>query len=83
MAGYNWRFIFGLAGISVAFLAATLMKRTFKWDEENNEAFERLKKALTTKLELAFPDLESRVVVETHASSIALGAVLAQKTEDG
>lgn len=42
-----------------------------------------LKKALKTTPLLTFPDLSRPLIVETDASYKALGAVLAQKKEDG
>lgn len=77
MAGYYLRFIYGFEEISAPLHSATSKKRTFKWDEEKNETFERLKQALPTPPVLAFPYFESSFVVETDASGIALGPLLA------
>ena len=46
------------------------------------KAFEELKKKLTSPPVLTFPDFEKSFVVETDASSVAVGAVLAQRNED-
>lgn len=75
--------MFRFVGISAPFQAPTTKTRTFEWDEEKNEAFERFKKALTTPSVLAFTDFEETFVVEIDVTSIALGAVLVQKKEDG
>ena len=45
-------------------------------------SFEELKRKLTTTL-LALPDFDVPFVVETDASCVAVGAVLAQKKKDG
>ena len=47
------------------------------------EAFEEVKKKLTSPPVLAFSDFEKSFVVETDASSVDVGAVLAQHKEDG
>lgn len=48
-----------------------------------NFAFETLKQAMVEPPVLAFLDFESSFVAETGASTVALGAVLVQKKEDG
>lgn len=45
-------------------------------------AFQDLKRKLTTPPLLAFPDFDLPFIVETDASCLSLGAVLAQKKED-
>ncbi|CDF33201.1 unnamed protein product [Chondrus crispus] len=47
------------------------------------EAFDELRIKLTSPPVLAYPDFEKAFVVETDASSVSVGAVLAQKKEDG
>ena len=83
LAGYYRRFIKGFAGISAALHRATSTKREFAWTDEMMSAFEVLKQRLTSPPVLAFPEFEAPFIVETDASSVAVGAVLAQKKEDG
>lgn len=45
-------------------------------------SFEKLKVALTTPPVLSFSNFNRPLVVKTDASSVALGAVLAQEKED-
>lgn len=46
-------------------------------------AFEKLKKSLASSPVLEFPYFGSSFVVETDASSIAIGGVILQEKEDG
>ena len=48
-----------------------------------NNAFMILKGKLTSPPVLTLPDFEKSFILETDASSVSLGAVLSQKTEDG
>ena len=57
--------------------------REWSWGEEQDEAFEQLKRALTTVPVLARPDFSKPFKVQCDASGFALGAVLTQEGEDG
>ena len=46
-------------------------------------AFEKLKQLLTLSLVLAFPKFDRPFILETDASGTGLGAVLAEKQNDG
>lgn len=54
----------------------------FKWDEECQQAFELLKKLLTTAPVLAYPRPDEPFVLETDASILGLGAILSQRQPD-
>jgi hypothetical protein len=49
------------------------------WREEHTEQFEALKKALCEKPILRLPDLDREFVLQTDASDIGIGAMLAQE----
>lgn len=51
----------------------------YVWTDESEEAFNKLKLALTSAPILALPDLQQPFVIETDASGIGIGAVLHQK----
>ena len=48
------------------------------WENEQTEAFERLKQAMTTAPVLAHFDVKCKTIVTTDASDVAIGAVLSQ-----
>jgi hypothetical protein len=57
--------------------------RQWSWDEQEEKAFQALKKACTTYPVLRTPDWTKQFVLETDASDYALGAVIMQEYEDG
>ena len=59
-------------------LTKQLKKDDFKWNKAGDEAFVRLKRALTTTSVLALSDFSPPLVVETNASGYGLGAILMQ-----
>ena len=83
LAGYYRRFIPRFAEVSSVLHAVTSAKVKFSSTEETRSSFEQLEQKLTTPLLLALPDFDVLFVVETDASSVAVGAVLAQKKKDG
>ena len=83
LAGYYRRFIKGFAEISSVLHAATSGKGNISFTKEMEDAFRTLKQKLTSPAVLDFPDFNQPFIVETDASCLSLGAVLAQKKEDG
>ena len=75
---YYRRFVKGFAEISSPLHAMTKKGEVFQWTDECQEAFEKLKVALTTAPVLAMPDEEGRFILDTDASNCAVGAVLSQ-----
>ena len=57
---------------------ASETKRSFTWTEETQEAFENIKKRLSSTPILAFSDVKESFHSYTDASSTAMGTVLAQ-----
>ena len=83
LPGYYRRFIPRFAEVSSVLHAATWAKAKFSFTEEMQSWFEELKRKLTTPPFSDLPDFDVTFVVETDASSVAVGAVLAQKKKDG
>lgn len=83
LAGYYRRFVKGFVEISAALHAENSGNKKFHSTKEMKIAFETLKKSLTSPPVLAFPDFDSPFVIETDASSVAMGAVLVENKEDG
>jgi len=54
----------------------------WRWKEEEQTAFDKLKKAFTMRLVLIAPDLNKEFRVEADASNYATGGVLSMKCPD-
>ena len=59
-------------------LTQLLKKKMFQWSPTSQQAFELLKKAMSTTLVLALPDFTKPFTVETDACEDGIGAVLLQ-----
>ncbi|GJY36212.1 transposon ty3-G gag-pol polyprotein [Tanacetum coccineum] len=77
LAGYYRKFIKGFGGIAAP-LHRLVGKAPFQWDESANQAFEDLKKALTTAPTLGLPNWSLPFTLECDASGVGIGAVLTQ-----
>jgi len=55
--------------------------KKWPWEQEQQDAFEELKRKLTEAPVLACPDFNEKFVLQTDASDIGLGAVLTQKVQ--
>ena len=79
MVGYYHRFIPDFSKISKPITELLKNQTKFVWSSKCNEAFETLKKLLTTAPILAQPDIEKPFEVYCDASSIVIGCVLMQE----
>ncbi|XP_003372963.1 reverse transcriptase family protein [Trichinella spiralis] len=79
LASYYRRFVKSFASIARPLHRLTEQGRQFSWSNETEEAFQRLKRALTTALILAFPRFDIPFIIDTDASETSIGAVLSQK----
>ena len=78
LANYYRRFISGFVRVAQPLTALTRKDTPFAWTQQCQEAFDRLKIALTTAPVFAYPDFNLEFILYTDASSHSLGAVLAQ-----
>lgn len=66
-------------GLIVAPLTQLLCKDAFQWTDDATLAFEKLKQVMVTMPMLALSDFSLPFVIETNASGIGVGVVLAHK----
>ena len=59
--------------------ALTSKKVAFKWEKEQQEAFEELKQVISKETLLSFPDFNKEFHIYTDASNTQLGAVIMQE----
>jgi len=85
MVGYYRRFARGLADLEKPLRALTLKDAPWVWTTEHQEAFDGIKKALSSAPVLAHPDfsLMDSFIISTDASKVGIGAVLSQVGHDG
>jgi hypothetical protein len=77
LAGYYRKFIRDF-GLIAAPLTRLLRRDAFSWDKEAEDAFQALKRALTTGPILQMPDFDKLFIVDCDASGVGFGAVLHQ-----
>jgi hypothetical protein len=75
---YYRRYVPGFASIAKPLTRLTEGQRRYSWDEECQEAFQKLKNALTNAPVLGYPQPEGLFILDTDASNVGLGAVLSQ-----
>ena len=83
LASYYRKFIANFSKVANPLHALTRKDVPFVWTAQCQAAFERLKELLTSAPLLSFPRFDQPFLVETDASLNCLGAVLAQKQDDG
>ena len=76
LSGYYRKFIKDYATIAAPLHKLLQKNKIFKWTVYCQEAFEELKKALTSAPILIRPDYDKKFILYTDASRVGLGAVL-------
>lgn len=61
-------------------LTKLLKKGNFKWGEEAEEAFQKLKEAMGAVPTLGLPNFNEPFILETDVCGVSIGAVLVQKS---
>ena len=72
------RFVRNFASIAEPLTRLTKKNTPFKWTDDADISFTRLKQALLESTTLAFPVPGLPCILETDASDVAIGAVLSQ-----
>jgi hypothetical protein len=83
MAGFYRKFLKGFADICKPLTDLLKNNVTFKWDKEQDNAFQALKDKIAEKVVLKFPDLNKEFILQTDASLYSTGAILSQYGDDG
>ena len=83
LASYYRRFIPKFSSVAAPLHALTRKNTQFVWTPTCQQAFDHLKQLMTDAPVLAYPDFEQPFLLETDASGTGLGAVLAQRQEEG
>ena len=77
LTGFNRKFICGHVSVALP-LTNLLKKKAFKWLNQAQTTFEKLKNAMVTTPILKLPDFKKGFVIETDASGAGIGVVLQQ-----
>src|SRR5260221_8573139 len=80
---FYWKFIHDFSNITHPLYALTCKTQRWVWGSPKQEAFDALKKAVTSAPILTFPSQSGRFHLECDASNFATGAVLSQAQADG
>jgi hypothetical protein len=81
MVNYYHKFIPGLADIAAPLNLLRKKGMKFVWVSDQQEAFSKLKAAISQPPVLRMADFSKPFIVQTDASAVALGAVLLQESE--
>lgn len=79
---YRW-FVQAYAAIAEPLTRLLRDNTKFQWDPALQHAFEELKQRLTSSLVLLHPHWSAPFKLQTHASDLAIAAILAQVNEQG
>ena len=82
LANYYRRFIKDFAQVARPMNMLTRKNVKWRWEGEEQAAFDELKKAFTTRPVLAAPDLNKEFRVDANTLNYATGGVLSMKCSD-
>jgi len=80
-SSYYRKFIKGFSSLAKPLYTLTENKNKFIWEDKCQDAFDELKRVLSSSPVLSFPREEGEFILDTDASNIGIGAVLSQKQE--
>ena len=81
LCSYYKRFVRDFAKMAKPLHSLTQKNASFKWTEECQEVFVKLKEHLSQSPVLIYPDSSSEFILDTDASHLAIGAVLSQMVD--
>lgn len=81
LVGYYQQFIDSFSGIAAPLFQLTHNGAVFRWSSVEQEAFAKLKKAVTSDSVLIYPDFTKPFHIFTDACKDAIGAVLCQEVD--
>jgi len=79
LADYYCRFVDGFSSIALPLTKLTEKGDPFRWSDECEESFQKLKTSLTITLILVLPSAFGSYIVYCDASRIGIGCVLMQE----
>ena len=82
MVGYYRKFCKNFAVVAEPLTQLLQKKQMFNWKEDQQAAFDKVKRLLTTAPVLAMPDFEKPFLIHVDASDLGLGAVLMQDSAE-
>ena len=83
MVGYYCKFCNNFAVVAEPLTRLLQKKQTFNWKEDQQAAFNKAKRVLTSAPVLAMPDFERPFIIHIDASDLHLVAVLMQESARG
>lgn len=83
LASWYRRFVDNFARVAEPLIRLTRKKVRWSWGPEQRDAFEALKKTLTSAPVLTCPDFSRPFILQTNASKCGLSAVLTQESTEG
>ena len=78
LCSYYRKFVKDFASIAKPLHDLTAKDKSFKWSEDCQISFDKLKQVLISEPILAHPDISKESILDTDASDKAIGAVLSQ-----
>ncbi|XP_011859141.1 PREDICTED: uncharacterized protein LOC105556658 [Vollenhovia emeryi] len=82
MASWYRKFIPQFVSVTEPLTRLLKKSRRWEWEHDQDSAFEKIRSLLMSPPILARPDFTLPFVLQTDASSVGIGAVLAQTTDD-
>ena len=78
MASYYRRHVPNFADIALPLTKLTKKNEKFRWEDEQEKAFQKLKDILSTEPLLIYPDFSQPFIAACDASNTAIAAILSQ-----